>query len=361
MQQRETMSRPAGTIKPINLALQGGGSHGALTWGVLDRLLEDPRLAIAEISGTSAGAMNAVVLADGYTRGGAEGARKALAGFWKAVSDAARMSPIQRSPLDRLLGRYSLDYAPGYLWVEGMSRFFSPYEINPLGLNPLRDILSERVDFGNVHRCEAISVHVAATNVRNGRARIFSAKEVTADAVMASACLPQMYPAVEIDGEAYWDGGFSGNPALGPLVTSERCADILIVQINPVVRDKPPRSAREIINRVNEISFNGSLIKELKAIALMQQLVEAKGLDLGVAGRTYLHLIHADHAVGDLSASSKMNAEWSYLKLLFDRGRLLADAWLAEHFDHLGTGSTLDLEEFFADDRRSLNLPPLSE
>jgi NTE family protein len=349
------------TVKPVNLALQGGGSHGALTWGVLDRILEDPRLAIAEISGTSAGAMNAVVLADGHTRGGPDGARKALAGFWKAVSDAARLSPIQRSPLDRLLGRYSLDYAPGYLWVEGMSRFFSPYEINPLGLNPLRDILCETVDFGNVHRCEAITVHVAATNVRNGRERVFSGEEVTADAVMASACLPQMYPAVEIDGEAYWDGGFSGNPALGPLVTSERCADIIIVQINPVVRDKPPRSAREIINRVNEISFNGSLIKELKAISLMQQLVEAKGLDLGVAGRTYLHLIHADQEVQDLSASSKMNAEWKYLRMLFDRGRRWADVWLDKNFDRLGKGSTLALEEFFAEDRRPLNLPPLSE
>jgi NTE family protein len=359
MQEKTTMSPADGPTKPINLALQGGGSHGALTWGVLDRLLEDPRLAIAEISGTSAGAMNAVVLADGHTRGGAEGARRALADFWKSVSDAARLSPIQRSPLDRLLGRYSLDYAPGYLWVEGLSRYFSPYDINPLGLNPLRDILLAKVDFGNVHRCRAIRVHVAATNVRNGRARIFSGTEVTADAVMASACLPQMYPAVEIDGEAYWDGGFSGNPALGPLVTSDRCADIIIVQINPVVRDKPPRSAREIINRVNEISFNGSLIKELQAISLMQQLAEARGVDLGLAGRTYLHLIHADHEVQDLSASSKLNAEWSYLRLLFDRGRRWADAWLAENFDRLGEGSTFDLDEFFAGDRRLAKLPPI--
>jgi NTE family protein len=328
---------------------------------VLDRMLEDPRLAIAEISGTSAGAMNAVVVADGHTRGGAEGARQALARFWKAVSDAARLSPIQRLPLDRLLGRYTLDYAPGYLWVEGLSRFFSPYDINPLGLNPLRDILNTQVDFANVHGCESIKVHVAATNVRNGRERIFSGGEVTADAVMASACLPNMYPAVEIDGETYWDGGYSGNPALGPLVTSARCADIVIVQINPVVRHKPPRSAREIINRINEISFNGALIKDLRAISLMQQLAEAKGLDLGVAGRTYLHLIHADHEVQDLSASSKLNAEWGYLRLLFDRGRRWADVWLAENFERLGKGSTLNLEEFFQDDRRASKLPRLTD
>ncbi len=335
--------------KPINLALQGGGSHGALTWGVLDRILEDDRLAIAEISGTSAGAMNAVVLADGHERGGRDAARKALAAFWKAVSDAARFSPVQRSPWDRLFGRYSLDYSPGYLFMEALSRVWSPYELNPLDINPLRDLLEAQVDFGLVNTCQSIAVHVAATNVRNGQARIFSRGAVTADAVMASACLPQLYPAVEIDGEHYWDGGFSGNPALQPLVESPATPDILIVQINPIVRHAVPRSAREIINRVNEISFNGALIKELRAINLMQRLVDAKGLDLGAAGRTYLHLIHVDAEVQDLAASSKMNAEWSYLELLFERGRRWADMWLETNFEQIGVGSTLDLDELFSD------------
>jgi len=343
----------ASSRKTINLALQGGGSHGALTWGVLDRLLEDDRLQIAEISGTSAGAMNAIVLADGYERGGRDGARAALEAFWRAISEAAMFSPLQRSPLDRMLGRYSLDHSPAFLMAEGLSRVFSPYQLNPLGLNPLRDVLEAQVDFDNVNRCRAIAVHVTATHVRTGRARIFSRGEVTLDSVMASACLPQLYPAVIIDGEAYWDGGYSANPALMPLVASPASPDIVVVQINPIVRHSEPVSAREIINRVNEISFNTALIKELRAIALMQQMLDANagkvGLDLGAAARTFVHLIHTDTEVQDLAASSKMNAEWSYLRMLFDRGRNWAENWLDQHFDSIGKASSFDLEAFFDD------------
>lgn len=339
--------------KRINLALQGGGSHGALTWGVLDRLLEDERLSIAEVSGTSAGAMNAVVLADGWQRGGRDGARAALEGFWRTVSDAARFSPLQRSPLDRLLGNFNLDTSPGYLLAEATSRMFSPYQLNPLGTNPLRRILEDIVDFGNVNTCRDIAVHVTATHVRTGRARIFSRGEVTAEAVLASACLPQLYPAVEIDGQEYWDGGFSANPALMPLVTSTASPDIVIVQINPVVRHDNPRSAREIINRVNEISFNTALIKELRAIALMQQMLTGRDIDLGPAGQTYLHLIHTDAEVQDLAASSKLNAEWPYLQMLFTRGRGWAERWLEANFDALGSRSSLDLDKFFEDPARA--------
>jgi NTE family protein len=347
MRQRGRARKSAGGGKPVNLALQGGGAHGALTWGVLDRLLEDGRLAIRGISGTSAGAMNAVVLADGFQRGGPAGAREALGRFWKAVSDAARFSPIRRSVWDMMWGRYSLDYSPGYLFFENLSRTFSPYELNPLGVNPLRDLLIEQVDFANVNVCPDVAVYVTATNVRTGRPRIFAQGEVTVDSVMASACLPQMYPAVEIDGEAYWDGGFTGNPALYPLVLCGRTPDIVVVQINPIVRHDLPRSARDIINRVNEISFNSSLIKELRAIALVERAAGAKGLDLG--GRTFLHLIHADEEVQDLTASSKLNAEWPYLRLLFERGRSWADAWLGANFERIGVESTLDLEELYAD------------
>jgi NTE family protein len=335
--------------KTINLALQGGGSHGALTWGVLDRLLEDERLHIAEVSGTSAGAMNAVVLADGWEQGGRDGARAALEHFWRAVSQAALFSPLQRSPMDRLFGNHSLDASPAYLMAEGLSRMFSPYQLNPLGMNPLRTILLDVVDFGNVNACREIAVHVTATHVRTGRARIFSRGEVTADAVLASACLPQLYPAVEIGGEEYWDGGFSANPALMPLVISTASPDIVIVQINPVVRHDTPRSAREIINRVNEISFNTALIKELRAIALMQKLIAGKEIDLGPVGQTFLHLIHADAEVQDLAASSKLNAEWSYLRMLFRRGRSWAEHWLAQNFDALGARSSFDLDRFFDD------------
>lgn len=335
--------------KTINLALQGGGSHGALTWGVLDRLLEDQRLTIAEISGTSAGAMNAVALADGYQRGGREGARAALERFWRAVSQAAMLSPVQRSPLDRLLGNYSFDTSPSYLMSEAMGRMFSPYQTNPMGINPLRQILSTHVDFDSVNVCRDICVHVTATHVQTGRARIFSRGDVTIDAVMASACLPQMYAAVMIDGQAYWDGGFSANPALTPLVLSKASPDIVIVQINPVVRHATPISARDIINRVNEISFNTSLLKELRAIMLMQQMVRERGLEIGAAGHTYLHLIHAETEVQDLAASSKMNAEWPYLRLLFGRGRAWAEAWLDENFDRIGQDSSLDLASLFGE------------
>jgi NTE family protein len=337
--------------RPITLALQGGGSHGAMTWGVLDRLLEDERLAIRAISGTSAGAMNAVVLADGMATGGREGARTALSKFWKAVSDSARFSPIQRSPIDRLLGNYSLDASPGYLFFEGLTRMFSPYDLNPAGFNPLRGLLDRMIDFDRVNAQTDLSVFVTATNVRTGRSRVFGPGELRTEAVLASACLPQMFPAVEIDGEAYWDGGFSGNPALFPLLSSPEAPDILVVQINPIVREELPRSARDIMNRVNEISFNSSLVKELRAIGLMQRVADERGIDLGVYTHTYLHLIHTDLEVKDLVASSKLNAEWDYLTLLFGLGRDWADSWLSENFEAIGHRSTLDLDDLIGDAR----------
>lgn len=331
--------------KPITLALQGGGSHGAMTWGVLDRLLEDERLVIRAISGTSAGAMNAVALADGMAKGGREGARAALRDFWKAVSDSARFSPIQRSPLDRMMGNYSLDASPGYLFFEGLTRMFSPYDLNPMGVNPLRGLLDEMIDFDRVNAQTGLAVHVTATNVRTGQPRVFGPGEVSTESVLASACLPQMFPAVEIDGEAYWDGGFSGNPALYPLLTSTEAPDILVVQINPIIRADLPRTARDIMNRVNEISFNSSLVKELRAIGLMQRVAAERNLDLGIYTYTYLHLIHTDLEVKDLVASSKLNAEWAYLRMLFDLGYGWASAWLDENFDAIGNRSTLDLDD----------------
>ncbi len=215
------------------------------------------------------------------------------------------------------------------------------------------------IDFALVNELSDLSIHVTATNVRTGRPRVFGPGELTTDAVLASACLPQMFPAVEIDGEAYWDGGFSGNPALYPLLTSTESPDILVIQINPLVRAALPRSAREIMNRVNEISFNSSLVKELRAIGLMQRVAEAKGIDLGVYTHTYLHLIHTDLEVKDLVASSKLNAEWSYLRMLFDLGHDWADAWLAENFDAIGHRSTLDLDSLEGDGR--LPVPGLNQ
>ncbi len=335
--------------KLIDLALQGGGSHGALTWGVLDRLLADERLKIASISGTSAGAVNAVVVAEGLDQDGREGARSALQRFWKAISDSARYSPIQRSLWDRLNRRYSMDNSPGYLFFEQLSRQFSPYELNPLNINPLRELIADSVDFQRVNRCQRTRVFVTATNVRTGRAKTFTQPELSADAVMASACLPLMFQAVEIDGEAYWDGGYSGNPALYPLVDHSESHDVVIVQINPMVRATLPRSSREILNRINEITFNSSLIKDLRAIELLHRLIDSGGLTGQQSRKVFVHVIHAHEELEGLDASSKVNAEWTYLCHLKERGEAWAERFLDSHFDDLGQRSSFDLKEIFSD------------
>ncbi|WP_136254304.1 patatin-like phospholipase family protein [Onishia niordana] len=342
--------------KRIDLALQGGGSHGALTWGVLDRLLEDDRLEIDAISGTSAGAMNAVILADGLYKGGRDGAREALRAFWHSVSEMARFSPLQRTFWDRLMGDDSLDHSPGYLFFESLTRLVTPVQLNPLGINPLRDLIEKRIDFDCVNACDKVKVFVTATNVRTGRATIFRQPALTVDTLMASACLPNLYPAVEIDGEAYWDGGYSGNPALYPLVDDRGCSDLVVVQVNPLVRRQLPDSAREILNRINEITFNSSLIKELRSIQLLQRLIEAEDLELERFRAMRLHLIHAEHDIEELSASSKMNAEWSFVSRLHEQGRRWADRWLADHFEAIGQHSTFDLDAVFDDTFR----PPAS-
>ncbi|MTH77078.1 patatin-like phospholipase family protein [Paracoccus aestuariivivens] len=338
-------------VLPINLALQGGGSHGALAWGVLDRLLEEPRLRISEVSGTSAGAMNAVVLAHGLEKGGREGAREALNGFWKAISDAARYSPMQPTIWDRMKGDFSLDRSPSYLAAEALSRMFSPYELNPFDLNPLRDLLNEMIDFNAINGSDKIRVHLTATNVRSGLARIFSTGEISSETVLASACLPLMYRAIEIDGEAYWDGGYSANPSLTPLILDSDVIDVLIVQLNPMRREKLPRNAREIINRVNELSFNTSLIKELRALSNLSRLIEEGKVELSEGVDLRLHMIHGEEDLQDLSASSKLNADWDYLQYLFGRGRIWAEDWLTKHLDDVGKRPSFWVEELFGQPR----------
>ncbi|WP_422020366.1 patatin-like phospholipase family protein [Roseibium sp.] len=333
--------------KKINLALQGGGAHGAFTWGVLDWFLEDSRFELDGITGTSAGAMNAVVLASGLEVGGEEGARATLEAFWREVSAEARTSPIQRSPLDVLLGHWSLDYSPSYLYFDVLSRFASPYEFNPLNFNPLRDIVERTVDFEKVHCCSGLKLFIAATNVFTGKIRVFSEKEVTLDAVMASACLPQLYQAVEIDGEPYWDGGFMGNPPLYPLFYETETSDVVLIQINPIERREVPRTAREIVNRLNEITFNSTLLRELRAIDFVTRLIEEGKLDRKEYTKVHLHRIAAEE-LKPLQASSKLNAEWDFLTHLRDVGRQTAKDWLDRHFDDIGERSTIDLRKEFA-------------
>lgn len=325
----------------VDLALQGGGSHGAFTWGVLDRLLEEPWLQIAGISGTSAGAMNAAVLADGWTADGATGARRALDDYWRRVSRAAAFSPLQRSPLDRFLGRWSLDTSPAYLFTDLMSRMLSPYDLNPLSYNPLREILAQSIDFERLAG-SPIKLFVTATRVRTGRGRIFRNAEITADVLLASACLPTMFRAIEIDGEAYWDGGYAGNPTITPLVRETDAQDTIIVQINPTERPEEPRTAAEILNRLNEISFNSPLAKELRMIALLREVADPGTGEGARWARMKTHRIKSD-LLASFGASSKLNAEWAFLSKLRDTGRQAASEFLETHSGDLGERSTADL------------------
>ena len=331
----------------VDLALQGGGSHGAFTWGVLDRLIEEPWLRIEAISGTSAGAMNAALVADGWVQGGAEGARAALDSYWRRVSKAAAFSPLQRSPLDRLMGRWTLDTSPAYVVMDLMARVLSPYDLNPLGFNPLRDILTDSINFGRLARA-SIRLFITATNVRTGRGRIFRNGEITADVLLASACLPTMFQAIEIDDDPYWDGGYAGNPTLTPLVRESDAHDIILVQINPRERPDRPRTANEVLNRLNEISFNSPLMKELRMIALLRQVADpGHGEGARWAGmRT--HRIMSD-ALAEFGASSKLNAEWEFVSLLKQEGRKSADAFLIAHGEDIGKRSTADLDVLLAE------------
>ena len=331
----------------VDLALQGGGSHGAFTWGVLDRLLEEPRLEIEAISGTSAGAMNGAVLVSGFMQGGADGARAALDAYWRRVADAARFSPIQRSPLDRLMNRWTLDTSLGYLVMDLMSRVVSPYSLNPLGFNPISDILRESIDFAHLGEA-SIKLFITATNVHTGRGRVFRNKEITPEVLLASACLPTMFQAVEIDGEPYWDGGFVGNPTVTPLVREGDARDVILVQINPRERRETPRTATEILNRLNEISFNSPLMKELRMIALLRQAADPGSGEGARWARMRTHRIITDK-LAEFGASSKLNAERAFLTLLKEEGRRCAEAFLLEHGDALGKRSTADIDVLLAE------------
>lgn len=340
------MTEPSGARREvtIDLALQGGGSHGAFTWGVLDRLLEESWLKIEAISGTSAGGMNGAVLVSGYMQGGREGARKALDAYWALVAEAARFSPIQRSPLDRLLNRWSLDSSPGYMIMDLMSRLVSPYNLNPLGANPIRDILEKSIDFAHLNEAD-IKLFITATNVHTGRGKIFRnhRSEITPEVLLATACLPTLFQAIEIDGVPYWDGGYAGNPTISPLVRESEANDLILVQINPRVREQTPRTASEILDRLNEISFNSPLMKELRMIALLRQAADPGSGEGKRWAEMRPHRILTDK-LAEYGASSKLNAEPAFLKMLKEEGRKAAEKFLAEHGDDLGVRQTADLD-----------------
>lgn len=344
----------AANIPKINLALQGGGAHGAFAWGAIDYFLEHECFEVEAVTATSAGAMNAVALAYGLHIGGREGAREKLREFWKAVSDKGRWFTGGRSfPWQ--------DFTPGvdagqwltYAWVETISRTISPYDFNPFNYHPLREVLESVIDFDALHACRAVKLFVSATNVATGKVKVFDTEEVSVDAVLASACLPFLFQAVEIEGQHYWDGGYIGNPSLWPLFYDTKSRDIFVIQLNPMVRRSVPQRPSEILNRINEISFNSSLVKEMRSIAFVQKLVKndwLKDEHKHEVKDVLFHAMRADQHLCDLSVASKFDTDWRFFEDLFERGRKAAELWFAEYGETLGRTSSVDLHAEFLDD-----------
>jgi NTE family protein len=341
--------RRSSSPKRINLALQGGGAHGAFTWGVLDHLLSDERLTVEGISGTSAGAVNAVMLADGLTRGGRSEAQKRLADFWRAVSSTGNLPTLQRAVMERLLSFTPLEGKPVQAWLDTFAHYLSPYDVNPLNINPLQDLIERFVDFAALRANSNLQIFISATNVQTGRVRIFPRDKITANAVMASACLPLLFRAVEIDGVPYWDGGYLGNPVIFPFFRTTTTEDVLVVQINPLVRQATPMSANEIMNRINEITFNSSLLGEYRAIEFVARLIDQGKLPRGIGPGQYrrinVHRIVLDRFGTHFDAFSKLSTDYDFFEMLHVSGKRAARRFLDEHFADIGVGSTVDLTE----------------
>jgi NTE family protein len=336
------MTGPSNKTKKITLALQGGGSHGAFTWGVLDRLLEDDRIEIEGISGTSAGAMNAVILAHGYEVNEREGARTALRKFWKTISLKGSFSPYHSGIFNPL----GADWSPLALWFDMLSQLFSPYQLNPADFNPLRDILEETIDFDQLRRCGKIQLFISATNVNTNHLHIFTNEQISLDVLMASSCLPYIHQAVMIDGEYYWDGGFMGNPALEPLVRRCETSDTIIVQVNPTFQEQLPRFAMDISDRLNEVTFNSSLMREIRSYVDVTRMIEKGYIHDPRIERAYFHIIPISQELSRLGVRSKLDTSWSLLTHLFSVGQQQAEKWLANHFDDIGIQSTLNMDEW---------------
>jgi NTE family protein len=328
--------------KAVSLALQGGGTHGAFTWGVLDRLLEDDQWIFDGITATSAGAINAALLAYGLSVGGREAAREVLALFWRRVSAMMACSILQPSILDKVSGNFGLDYSPGYLFLSILCQFLSPYQLNPLNINPLKCLLEELIDFRCIRRQTAIKLFLCATNIRTGKLKMFHGRALTSNHVVASSCLPFLMHAVEIDGERYWDGGFIGNPAFFPLIYECIARDIILVHVTPGRRADFPITANAIVNRMQEVSVNSSLMREMRAIAAVNKWID-QGKLTG-SKEMLVHIIEAGDVMSNLPHSSKLNCDWQFLLHLYNAGRGRAEDWLASNFDRLGVESSIDLQ-----------------
>lgn len=335
--------------RKINLALQGGGTHGAFTWGVMERLLDEDWLDFDGISGTSAGAINAAVFALGLSQGGRPGAREAMEKFWKGIGSSFAMSPMKASPLEKAIWGHDMSNSLAWNAFEAMTRIASPYQLNPFSLefNPLRRALLNMLDLKLLREDKtAIRMYISATNVRTGKPKVFRREEITVDALLASACLPNVFKAVEIDGEAYWDGGYLGNPALWPLYHERSAADIILVQLNPLYREEVPTTVSDIMNRLNEISFNASLMSEMRAIDFVQRLLEGGRLEQPRYRRIFLHSIEDEVHMREFKLSTKFNGDWDFLQTLRRYGHAAADRFLSTSADAIGKDSSLDIQRY---------------
>jgi len=331
--------------KNSHIALQGGGAHGAFTWGVLDKILEDGRINIDSICATSAGSMNAVIYAYGKMQGGNDKARELLERFWYRISLTGQPSlPFIPIWMDRLWRSWSFNI------LDTFSHILSPYQFNPFNYNILRNILSDLVDFEALNQHQHNKLFISATNVRTGQVRIFDNSELSLDVIMASACLPYLFQAVKVGDEYYWDGGYMGNPAIFPVFYQGKTKDVIVVHINPIIRNHIPKSANEITNRINEITFNSSLLKEFRAIAFVQKLLEENWLKEEFKHKLHnihVHSIRADEALHEYEISTKFDVDWNFLKNLRDLGRSLTSIWLDENYENIGKRSSVNLRKEF--------------
>lgn len=334
--------------KNVGIALQGGGAHGAFTWGVLDRLLEEEAIVAEAMCGTSAGALNAVTCAYGLHLGGPAKAKELLEQLWRKVALTGNYL-FKPGIFDKVYGNGDIYNSPGYMMFNAVSQVLSPYNFNPLNYNPLRDILNDLVDFNELKLYNKKKLFICATNVKTNRAKIFSNQDITVDSVLASACLPLLFQAVEIDGQYYWDGGYMGNPPIFPIIENTSLKDIVLVKINSININSVPTSARDIADRVNEISFNSSLINEMKLIHYRNELLRNGVLktDNKTNREIYVHTISGYEALSQLKHSSKMNTSWEFLLELKAKGRVIAEKWLHTDYPEVGVKSTFDVEEHF--------------
>lgn len=343
------------TKKKVNIALQGGGAHGALAWGILDALLEDGRIEVEGFTATSAGTMNALAFVQGIQEGGPEGARQKLHDFWQAISKAGTFfSPVRGNPVERFLGLGSGENPFSYFLFDSMTRLFSPYQFNPLDINPLRTVLEDTIDFDKIRACNKVKLFISATNVRSGKVHIFRNDDIGIDVALASSCLPFLFKSVEIKGEYYWDGGYTGNPALYPLFYQTDSNDILLIHLNPMYREEIPVTAPAIMNRLNEVSFNDSLLKELRSIAFVKKLIEHDMIRdeyKHMYKDLLVHPVRADDMMKDFSLTSKFDTDWDFLTTLRDSGRNGMKKWLEDHFDNIGKQSSVDLHAEFLSEK----------